>query len=154
MNRLASLISTFFGVGLLPKAPGTWGSLVTLPIAYLIATYFGTNGLLAFVLIVTIVGVWASNLYVRSTGKKDPGEVVIDEVAGQSLALSLVPLDWRLYLVAFVLFRIFDILKPKPVSTLEALPDGWGIMLDDLMAGLYALGCFIVLQSIWGSFFV
>ena len=149
MNQLIKLIVTFFGSGLLPKAPGTWGSLATLPVAYLIGTYFGSNGILVFVVLVTALGIWASNVYVRSTGKKDPGEVVIDEVAGQSLALSLVPLDWRLYLVAFVLFRIFDILKPKPVSTLETLPDGWGIMLDDLMAGLYALGVFVVAQSFW-----
>lgn len=145
MNKIVKLVVTFFGVGYLPKAPGTWGSLATLPVAYLISLNFGRLGLLTFVVAVTVLGIWASNAYVRSTGKKDPSEVVIDEVAGQSLALCLVPLDWRLYVLAFVLFRLFDISKPPPVSTLERLKDGWGIMLDDLMAGVYATVCFIAL---------
>ncbi|MGB0843580.1 MAG: phosphatidylglycerophosphatase A [Alphaproteobacteria bacterium] len=154
MTKLARLIATFFGSGLLPKAPGTWGSLATLPVVYLVAYFFGKWGVLSFILFATAIGIWASNVYVRTTGKKDPGEVVIDEVAGQALALCIAPLDWRCYLVIFVLFRIFDILKPPPVSTLERLPEGWGIMLDDLMAGLYALVSFAILHQLMVGFHV
>ena len=89
---------------------------------------------------VVLIGIPAATLVARGTGIKDPQFVVIDEVAGQLVALVAVPLGWKSFLVGFILFRVFDILKPPPVRQLEAIPEGAGIVLDDVAAGLYALG--------------
>ena len=89
--------------------------------------------------LVTLIGIPAATQVARSSGIKDPQFVVIDEVAGQLVALVAVPLAWKSFLAAFILFRVFDILKPPPVRQLEALPEGTGIVLDDIAAGLYAL---------------
>jgi phosphatidylglycerophosphatase A len=89
---------------------------------------------------VTLVGIAAANRVARGSGIKDPQFVVIDEVAGQLVALIAVPLAWQPFLAGFILFRAFDIVKPPPVRQLEAIPEGAGIMLDDVAAGLYALG--------------
>ncbi len=135
----ASLLATWFGSGLLPKAPGTWGSLAALPFAIVIAAFAGPWGLLVAVLAVTAAGLWAADVYAARSGAEDPGEVVIDEVAGQWLALVPVALDLRLYAVAFLAFRFFDIVKVWPAGWLDRnLKGGWGIMLDDLAAGVYA----------------
>ncbi len=135
----ASLLATWFGAGLLPKAPGTWGSLAALPFAMAIATLAGPWGLLTAVFAVTALGVWAAAIYAARVGTGDPGEVVIDEVAGQWLALVPVALDPRLYVVAFLAFRVFDIIKVWPANWLDRnVRGGWGIMLDDLAAGVYA----------------
>ncbi len=135
----ASLLATWFGSGLLPKAPGTWGSLAALPFAVVIAALAGPWGLLAAVLAVTVAGLWAAGVYAGRRGVDDPSEVVIDEVAGQWLALVPVALDLRLYAVAFLAFRFFDIVKVWPAGWLDRnLKGGWGIMLDDLAAGIYA----------------
>jgi len=88
---------------------------------------------------VTIIGIPAATLVVRASGIKDPQFVVIDEVAGQLVTLIAVPLGWKSFLVGLILFRVFDILKPPPVRQLERLPEGTGIVVDDLGAGLYAL---------------
>jgi len=90
--------------------------------------------------LVTLIGIPAATQVARSTGVKDPQFVVIDEVAGQLMALIAVPLAWKSFLAAFIFFRAFDIIKPPPVRQLEAIPEGAGIVLDDLAAGLYALG--------------
>ena len=135
----ASLLATWFGSGLLPKAPGTWGSLAALPFAIVIAALAGPWGLLAAVLAVTVAGLWAADVYAARSADNDPGEVVIDEVAGQWLALVPAALDPRLYAVAFLAFRFFDIVKVWPANWLDRnLKGGWGIMLDDLAAGVYA----------------
>lgn len=89
--------------------------------------------------LVTLVGIPAAGMVARESGEKDPGFVVIDEVAGQLLALVFAPLRWQYLLASFILFRAFDILKPPPIGSLESLPQGYGIMLDDLAAGGYAL---------------
>lgn len=146
----ASLIATWFGSGLLAKAPGTWGSLAALPFGAAIAYFAGAYGLLAASLIAFAVGVWASERYAVSLGIKDPGVVVIDEVAGQWLALVPVCLDPMGFFAAFVLFRLFDILKTWPANLLErSLPGGWGIMTDDMVAGLYAaVGSYALLNGL------
>ncbi len=139
MNRLAKLLATWFGAGLLPKAPGTWGSLAALPFAWIIAGWGGQAALGLATVIVTVVGWWAAELYSRQTGISDPSEVVIDEVAGQWLTLLVVPPNPWFYLAGFALFRLFDIRKPWPVSWADrTLPGGLGIMVDDLFAGIYA----------------
>ena len=88
---------------------------------------------------VTIVGTWAAHQGERALGEKDPGAIVIDEVAGMALSVVALPQTWGVLLAAFVLFRVFDVLKPYPANALQRLPGGPGVMLDDLVAGLYAL---------------
>lgn len=135
----ASLLATWFGSGLLPKAPGTWGSLAALPFAALISFLFGPWGLLVAAAIIFGIGIWASDLYASRSGTSDPGTVVVDEVAGQWLALFPVALDWTLYPVAFLAFRFFDIIKIWPANWMDQrLKGGFGIMADDIVAGIYA----------------
>lgn len=137
-------VGTFFGAGLLKPGPGTYGSAAA-TVLWLIAGWFVHHNTLqltwvtvAGVAVATLVGIPAATRVAREAGRPDPGFVVIDEVAGQWLALLLVPPVWPDALMAFVLFRFFDILKPWPIRRLEDLPAGTGIMLDDLGAGAFA----------------
>jgi len=141
--RLSSppvLIATGCGIGLLRPAPGTWASLAALPCGWLLDAAFGVPALLAAAALAFIVGCWASTRVAEASGIFDPGFVVIDEIAAQLLVLAAVPRDWRYYLAAFLLFRLFDIWKPFPVDWLDRhVKGGFGIMLDDVAAALYAL---------------
>lgn len=142
---LSTLISTGLGAGFLPKMPGTWGSLLTLPLAHFLCAWNGVNALVGFALAVSIVGVVTSHRTLLLRGLGDPSEIVIDEVAGQAIALvpvyALLPMQGRPLLlwgtvgIAFLLFRFLDIWKPGPIGRLERLPGGWGVMADDLLAG-------------------
>jgi len=135
----AALFATWFGTGLLPVAPGSWGSLAALPFAWIIVTYAGAAGLLIAAVAVFAVGCWAAGRVERASGIKDPGFAVIDEVAGQWLTLVVVPLDPLFYLAGFLLFRLFDIWKPFPIRHIERnFHGGLGIMADDVAAALYA----------------
>jgi phosphatidylglycerophosphatase A len=127
-----------FGVGFAPFAPGTAASLVSLPFAFALQWVGGATALIAGVVVASFVGVWACELYVRQTGNDDPSEAVIDELAGQWLACAFAPLSWQGYLVALVLFRFFDMTKIWPVSAAERARGGWGVMFDDIVAGLIA----------------
>jgi phosphatidylglycerophosphatase A len=139
----ASLIATFFGIGRLRPGPGTWASAVTASLwaalAYVLPPSSRTAVAIALALLIILIGVPAATKVARSTGLKDPQFVVIDEVAGQLIALIAVPLAWKTFLAGFILFRGFDIVKPPPVRQLELLSEGSGIMLDDVAAGLYVL---------------
>ena len=146
--RLARLLATWFGAGDLPGAPGTWGSLAALPFAVLIVLVGGQYLLAVFVLIAFVIGVWGSGKLATFHRLEDPQRVVIDEVAGQWLAILPVALDWHYYLVAFLLFRFLDITKPWPLKKLEAMPGGLGIMADDIGAGVYA-GILTWLIAFW-----
>ncbi|SLN54629.1 phosphatidylglycerophosphatase A family protein [Oceanibacterium hippocampi] len=142
----ASLIATWFGAGLIPKAPGTWGSLAALPFAWVILEFAGWPWLALATLLAFLAGLWASAAYCRAKGLKDPGEVVIDEVAGQWLALlaatSAGSPDPLAFAVGFAAFRLFDIVKPWPVGWADRrLPGALGVMADDILAGLYGLAC-------------
>ncbi len=137
-SPLVSFIATGGGSGNLPVAPGTWGSLAALPCAAILAIIGGPWLLSIAILVAFVVGVWASGRYATATGRTDPGSVVIDEFAGQWLAILPVALDWRYYIVAFVLFRFTDITKPWPCRPAERAAGGLGIMLDDIVAGVYA----------------
>jgi len=143
-NNLAFVLATWFGCGLSPVAPGTAGSLAAVIIAYFLPWPPLTFALLA--LAITPVGIWAAGVTEKQVGRPDPGLVVIDEVAGQWLTLAAVSvINWKSLLMGFLLFRLFDIWKPFPVNRLERLPGGFGIMADDLAAGLYgALVIFVV----------
>ncbi|HML10441.1 MAG TPA: phosphatidylglycerophosphatase A [Stellaceae bacterium] len=133
-------MATGFGIGLLPKAPGTWASLAALPLGWLLQWRFGVPGLLVAAAIALAAGWWASARVAQASGIFDPGFVIIDEIAAQLLVLAGAPLDWRFYLAAFLLFRLFDIWKPFPVNWLDRnVKGGFGIMLDDVAAAIYAL---------------
>ena len=144
-------VATFFGVGFLKPGPGTYGSVVTV-LLWLLAGFLlhhNTQHLLIATIIALVVsvaiGIPAATRVARESGRKDPGFVVIDEVAGQLVALIGLTPEWPYALVALLCFRFFDILKPPPIRRLEALPEGAGIVVDDLGAGVYAL---IVVQLI------
>lgn len=142
-----AVLATWFGAGLSPKAPGTVGSLAALPFAWLISTYFGPLGLAVGVVVVFLIGVWASGRYAKTRGVADPGAVVIDEIAGQWLALILVPPGWITYAIGFAFFRAFDVIKPWPISALDRnVKGGLGVMLDDLAAGALAA---ILTWNVW-----
>jgi phosphatidylglycerophosphatase A len=147
--------ATLFGTGHLRPGPGTWASLVATAIWYigLETTHLTGWGAalvtLAGALAVTWIGVRASTIVERESGRTDPGFVVIDEVAGQWVTLALTPVDVGHALAGFVLFRFFDIVKPWPVRRLERLPGGNGIMLDDVAAGVYGLLVMLLLCVWW-----
>ena len=142
----ATAIATFLGAGYLKPGPGTWGSVgaTLLWVAFAVGAHPSPQALLfatfAAIVIVIAIGVPASTIAEREAGRTDPGFVVIDEVAGQWIALLFCPPDWAHALISLVLFRLFDITKPFPVRRFERLPAGWGIVFDDVAAGLYALG--------------
>ncbi len=181
--RLALAIATGFGLGYLPKAPGTWGSLGGLALVWFVFELL-SNGkapfslswtpgehlglLLVVAALVAAVGVWAAGRCAAYLEAKDPQVVVIDEVSGQLMTLvggptvghlfwrmslaeadrvptPLMPINWKYFLLGFILFRVFDIWKPFPVRQAENLPGGWGIMADDWMAALYAA------LGLWGA---
>jgi len=139
----ATLVATFFGVGHLRPGPGTWGSAATVVLWWLLAHKITpvwqpwAAALLA--LAVVLIGIPAATRVARVGGRKDPQFVVIDEVAGQLVSLIAAPVTWQSLLLGFILFRAFDIVKPPPVRQLERLPEGMGIVVDDVGAGLYAL---------------
>jgi phosphatidylglycerophosphatase A len=108
-----------------------------------------TPALIGLAIVVTLVGIPAATRVARASAKKDPSFVVIDEVAGQLISLIAVPLEWKTFLAGFILFRVFDILKPLPVRLLERLPEGTGIVLDDVAAGIYAIVAMQLLLH-WG----
>lgn len=147
-------LGTFFGCGLLRPGPGTYGSIAALLLWYAAAHIFRPSPLVLAIgtaiaaLVVTLIGIPSATIVARESGRKDPGHVVIDEAAGQLIALILAKPDWKHAVLALVLFRLFDIFKPWPIRRLERLPDGTGIMLDDVAAGLLALVC-ILIQRIW-----
>lgn len=146
--------ATVAGVGYFPTAPGTIGSAVGVGlVAALNALPIGNAGSSALlglaVVLIFFVGVWAGGESEKFFGQTDPGRVVIDEVAGQIFAFLVCPHpSWRLFLAGFVLFRLFDITKLFPAQRAERLPGGWGIMVDDLIAGAYALGALALLANL------
>lgn len=137
MKKLAWVFATWFGCGLSPIAPGTVGTLGALPLYYAVRGH-GPSAVLLASFVVTAIGIWSSNIVVRSTGIKDPQRIVIDEAAGVLLSLAAAPMTLRGVIAAVVLFRVFDITKPFPARRAEALPAGWGVVVDDLVAGLWA----------------
>ena len=143
----AWLVGTFFGAGLLKPGPGTYGSISALLLWFISIHVFHptalaqTIGTAIAALAATLIGIPAATIVASESGREDPGHVVIDEVAGQLIALIAIPADWQHALISLLLFRLFDILKPWPIRKLESLPAGTGIMLDDVAAGILALIC-------------
>jgi len=156
--RLSLFFATVCGVGYLPKAPGTWGSLVGIALYWGLSNIPGQPALdiylhdiyyvpppgwsigIVLAIVLAFLGVAAANRVAKFTGKKDPQFVVIDEVSGQlfTLLFALAPANWKYLALGFILFRVFDIWKPFPARQAESLPGGWGIMTDDWIAAVYA----------------
>jgi phosphatidylglycerophosphatase A len=140
-------LGTFFGAGFLKPGPGTYGSIAALLLWYGAAHVLNPSptalaiGTTIAAVAVTLIGIPAATIVARESGREDPGHVVIDEAAGQLIALIAIPADWKHAALSLLLFRVFDILKPPPIRQLERLPAGTGIMLDDVAAGLLALAC-------------
>ena len=146
------LVATFFGVGYAWPGPGTYASAITVVLwvgaARGLSSAWTLPAAIAAAVAITLAGIPVSTTVARESGRKDPGFVVIDEVAGQMVAMIGLPLNWKYLLASFILFRSFDIVKPFPLRRLEKLPEGMGIMMDDVGAGLYAL----VLLLLWRHF--
>lgn len=147
MRRLAHILATWFGCGLSPVAPGTVGTLGALPLWWLLRGS-GAFAVLGAAALVTIIGIWSSGVVATASRTKDPQRVVIDEVAGVLVALGASPQDIRSAAIAVALFRVFDILKPFPARRAERLPGGWGIVLDDVVAGIQAA---LVVRIVFGA---
>jgi phosphatidylglycerophosphatase A len=135
------LLSSWFGVGRLPLAPGTWGTLGAVPLV-LIVSYFGTVPAVISLAVIIPLAVWTAGISQKLLGIDDPPEVVIDEVAGFFVTVFLLPFSWCSFILGFILFRIFDILKPFPIRMIDKnVKGGIGICLDDILAGVYANIC-------------
>jgi phosphatidylglycerophosphatase A len=153
-TRWAWLLSTFFGIGYLKPGPGTYAAATTVLLWYATAHITPTTGLTlapitaAIAIVISLIGIPASTITAREAARKDPGFVVIDEVAGQLFALILMRPTAKQAILALLLFRLFDIWKPWPIRRIEALPDGTGIMLDDVAAGILALLAGLVITNL------
>jgi len=144
MRRVAIVIATAGGAGYAPVAPGTFGAAVGL-VVFALTRHWPAAWQIALVVVVSAVGIWASKVAGEHFGREDPGQVVIDEVAGQLLTLLLLDVHVAGAAAGFLLFRAFDIVKPWPARQFEELPHGIGVMADDLMAGVYAWICLALL---------
>ena len=160
---MSKLIATFFYTGLLPKAPGTWGSLAALPCAVALHGLGGFPALLLATVIVFFVGWWATIQETSGRDDHDPGEIVIDEVAGQWVTLLPasymfarhdLPLVWPALLFGFIFFRLFDIFKPWPISWADRKETAFGVMLDDVLAGILAAAASAALAVLYHWFMV
>lgn len=151
-----NLIASFLGLGYLPKAPGTWGSIGALGLYYLLpASWFELWNLkyyLPGLLLFSLFAVWISGKAEKTLGHDAPS-IVIDEVCGFFTAAAYLPKTFLVGIYAFVLFRVFDIAKPFPVNISQRLPRGWGIVLDDILAGIYALILLQIINAIYPKFF-
>ncbi len=144
-----SLLATFFYSGLSPKAPGTVGTVASIPLV-LFAYYWGSTIYVVLTMLVVISSIFVCQLYEQQNGGHDGGEIVIDEVAGFLITMALIPLTVKSVVLGFILFRLLDILKPFPISYLDKkVKGGFGVVLDDLVAGLIANIILQVLHQKW-----
>lgn len=135
-GKAALILATWFGTGLMPRASGTFGTLAAIPLVLIGCLGVGWSA--AALVVVTLTALWASHRTQELLGREDPSEVVIDEAAGFCVTLFLLPLTWQSVALGFILFRFFDVVKPWPVRQAERLRGGLGIVMDDLLAGVYA----------------
>jgi phosphatidylglycerophosphatase A len=148
VTAVAWTLATWFGCGRVPKAPGTAGTVGAIPL-YLLLARTGRAGVGIAAMVATFVGVWAASVVARQLASKDPQVVVIDEVAG--FLVTMVPVrivSWQAVLSGFVLFRLLDSLKPWPIRSAEKLPGGWGVVLDDVVAGVFGAAAMVGLQAL------
>jgi phosphatidylglycerophosphatase A len=148
LDRIALAVATAGGAGYSPVAPGTAGSAVAVLLLWVIP--FSRGGLVVFLLAVVAVGTWAAHRAERVLGGKDPGAIVVDEVAGMTLSVLAFPLTVPVLVAGFFLFRLFDVVKPPPAHASQRLRGGVGVMIDDLIAGAYALAVLAVARQLLG----
>jgi len=157
--RLSRLIATVGGIGLLRPAPGTWGSLAALPMAWVLHVIAGPWFLILAIIVTFFKGLWATSKVIRDTGEPDPSEIVIDEVEGQWIAFLPVSIGaawagaalvalWPGWITAFAFFRLFDIWKPGPIGRVDRRKDALGVMLDDVIAGVFAAFAVAILAAL------
>ncbi len=159
LRNPAVLAATWFGVGYLPKAPGTWGSLAALPLAWGLQVMGGNMALIGGIIAVFALGLWSSGIFMGLSKSHDPGAIVIDEVAGQWIVLlAAIPglgaqtPDLVLYAIGFFLFRLFDVLKPWPISLADKKIGGaLGVMVDDVLAGMAGFAVMLFLMGMFGG---
>ena len=147
MKTFARILASFFYVGFVPVIPGTFGSLAAFALYFPLLYLNRWPVYVGVVVAVSAIGVWAAGRAEKDSGITDPSFAVIDEVAGQLITLFLVPFSWINVAAGFVLFRILDIIKPFPARNAERLHGGWGIMMDDILAGIY--GCLIMHLAVY-----
>lgn len=148
LKHPAHLVAFGFGAGLMPKAPGTWGTLVAIPIYFLALRLGGTPAVLTCALLLFGLGIWASAVAGKALGVADHGGIVIDEIAAFVLVLAFTPQGLLWLVAAFVLFRIFDITKPWPIRYFDrTLKGGFGVMFDDLLAAIGAIAILLLLRT-------
>jgi len=135
-GKIALILGTWFGAGMMPRASGTFGSLAAIPLV--LVGCLGVGWSITALAVLIPVAIWAAHRTQELLGRPDPSQVVIDEVAGFLVTLLLLPLSWQSVVTGFILFRFFDVIKPWPVRWAEGLKGGVGIVLDDLLAGVYA----------------
>ena len=144
----AHLLAFGFGAGLMPKAPGTWGTLVALPI-FALTRLGGTVTVIAAAAVLFVVGIWAAGVAGRALGVADHGGIVIDEIAAFLLVLACTPDSVGWWVIAFLLFRVLDIVKPWPIRWADrTIKGGFGVMFDDLLAAVYAIAGIVLLRSL------
>ena len=148
-GKIVLVLSTWFGTGLLPIAPGTFGTLATVPLI-LVLDNLGTIYKVLSLMIAIVVAIWASGRHQELLRQSDPREIVIDEVAGFLLTMLFLPRSWLAIGLGFIFFRLFDILKPYPIRQTERIRGGLGVVIDDLVAGLYAYAVVRVILLIPG----
>ena len=147
-QKLNTLFVTVFGVGFSPKAPGTFGTLATIPLWFLVSKFHIIFYML-FTFALVIAGIFASQYYETYTHKHDSKEIVIDEVAGFLITMMWLPITWQSVVIGFVLFRFFDIVKPGPIKMLDQkIKGGVGVMIDDVVAGII---CNLILQIVYNQ---
>jgi phosphatidylglycerophosphatase A len=137
-GRTALLLATWFGIGSMPVTPGTFGTVASLPLILILSFATPLHKVTALIVFIPLA-IWSAGLCARLVEREDPSEIVIDEVAGFLLTTLFLPATWTAFVLAFILFRVFDILKPFPIGALDKnIPGGTGIVMDDLLAGVYA----------------
>ena len=142
-------LASWFGSGFINPAPGTWGSLGALPFGVILYMFGGASGLAMAAFIITLIGLWSADKFDKAMDGHDSKMIVIDEVAGQWIALLPAALNPALILIAFILFRFFDILKPWPISFIDKkVPGALGVMGDDIIAGLFAAICVFAVSTV------
>lgn len=151
MHRYAVLIATWFHVGKIPRAPGTWGTLAALPLVFLLHK-LGDYWQMGACLLLFPVAVWAAEAYESASGTHDSKEIVIDEVLGMAITMTFLPVTWQAYAAGFALFRLLDILKPFPISYFDRnVKGGIGVVADDVVAGIIANAALqvVFLKTAW-----
>ena len=138
INTLAKYIVSLGGVGFLRPFSGTWGTLATMPVAYLLAYNFSPSSLIIFSIPIFLIGWYFTAIYEKHSDKHDASEVVIDEMAGTFVTLAFIPVDLIYYTIAFFMFRAFDIIKPYPIGAIDRQKTPFSVMFDDMVAGLFA----------------